>query len=327
MSQIQTALELVPLAPLAAARGRPARACPAGCGCCSRNPKSRVGLVVLGVMVVVALIAPLIATHDPNDFSLLAARRRRRGTTSSARPTRAATSSRRSCSGARRSLAARRRRGRARDRARDDARHPRRLLRRLVDDVDQLPHERLPRHPDDPAADRRSRRYLQSRGTTTMILVLGLTLWAFEARILRGQALSLRNRDFVLAAKVAGESTWRIVFGELDAEHDQPDRGRVRARLLRRAPRPTPASSSSASATSDATSWGVTLYWAQTNSTRAAGRVVAVLLPGRRARASPSLALVFILAGIDEVCNPRLRARGARRRGSRSLPRRRAAAA
>ena len=48
-----------------------------------------------------------------------------------------------------------------------------------------------------------------------MILVLGLTLWAFEARILRGQALSLRNRDFILAAKVAGESTWRIVFGEL----------------------------------------------------------------------------------------------------------------
>ena len=42
-----------------------------------------------------------------------------------------------------------------------------------------------------------------------------MTLWAFEARILRGQALSLKNRDFVQAAKVAGESTWRIVFGEL----------------------------------------------------------------------------------------------------------------
>ena len=50
---------------------------------------------------------------------------------------------------------------------------------------------------------------------STMILVLGLVLWAFEARILRTQALQLKNRDFVLAAKVAGESTWRIVFGEL----------------------------------------------------------------------------------------------------------------
>ena len=35
----------------------------------------------------------------------------------------------------------------------------------------------------------------------TMIVVLALVLWAFEARILRGQALSLKNRDFVLAAQ------------------------------------------------------------------------------------------------------------------------------
>src|SRR5204863_6898787 len=57
--------------------------------------------------------------------------------------------------------------------------------------------------------------YLKARNMGTMILVLAFTLWAFEARILRGQALSLKNRDFVLAAKVAGESTWRIVFGEI----------------------------------------------------------------------------------------------------------------
>ena len=48
----------------------------------------------------------------------------------------------------------------------------------------------------------------------TMVLILGLTLWAFEARIIRGQALALRNRDFILSAKVAGEGTWRIIFGE-----------------------------------------------------------------------------------------------------------------
>jgi peptide/nickel transport system permease protein len=57
--------------------------------------------------------------------------------------------------------------------------------------------------------------YLKNRGTWTMVLVLALVLWAFEARILRGQALSLRNRDFVQAAKASGESTPRIVFGEL----------------------------------------------------------------------------------------------------------------
>ena len=48
-----------------------------------------------------------------------------------------------------------------------------------------------------------------------MVLILGLTTWAVEARILRSQALSLRNRDFVQAAKVSGEGTWRIVFGEI----------------------------------------------------------------------------------------------------------------
>ena len=57
--------------------------------------------------------------------------------------------------------------------------------------------------------------YLKGRGMWTMAVVLALVLWAFEARILRGQALSLRNRDFVLAAKASGESTSRIVFGEL----------------------------------------------------------------------------------------------------------------
>ena len=57
--------------------------------------------------------------------------------------------------------------------------------------------------------------FLKNRGMGTMILALGLVLWAFEARVLRSQALSLKNRDFVLAAKVAGESTWRVVFGEL----------------------------------------------------------------------------------------------------------------
>ncbi len=57
--------------------------------------------------------------------------------------------------------------------------------------------------------------YLKQPRHVPMILILGLTLWAFEARILRGQALTLRNRDFILAAKVAGEPTWRIVLFEL----------------------------------------------------------------------------------------------------------------
>src|SRR4051794_11079919 len=53
--------------------------------------------------------------------------------------------------------------------------------------------------------------FLHQRGLMVMTMIIALTLWAFEARILRAQALTLKNRDFVQAAKVAGESTWRIV--------------------------------------------------------------------------------------------------------------------
>ena len=48
----------------------------------------------------------------------------------------------------------------------------------------------------------------------TMTMV-GLATWAAEARVLRAQALSLRNADFVAAATVAGESRWRIALHEL----------------------------------------------------------------------------------------------------------------
>src|SRR5215208_1741079 len=39
-----------------------------------RNPKSRLGLIMLAFVVIVALIAPLISVADPNGFDLLAAR-------------------------------------------------------------------------------------------------------------------------------------------------------------------------------------------------------------------------------------------------------------
>ena len=117
-----------------------------------------------------------------------------------------------------------------------------------------------------------------------MILVLGLTLWAFEARILRGQALSLKNRDFVQAAKVAGESTWRIVFGEI-----MPNMiSRIAAAfvlvfyiaLLVDA-------GLEFLGLGDTThvSWGMALYWAQTNSTVLQGEWWPFLFPGPRARA------------------------------------------
>ncbi|QFX86158.1 ABC transporter permease subunit [Streptomyces sp. SYP-A7193] len=49
----------------------------------------------------------------------------------------------------------------------------------------------------------------------SLIIVLSGFGWASLARLLRGQVLGLREREFVEAAKVTGASPWRIVFKEL----------------------------------------------------------------------------------------------------------------
>jgi peptide/nickel transport system permease protein len=60
-----------------------------------------------------------------------------------------------------------------------------------------------------------------SDATPTYIRVLALILvqwflgWMSLARILRGQVLSLREREFIEAAKVTGASPWRIIRKEL----------------------------------------------------------------------------------------------------------------
>jgi peptide/nickel transport system permease protein len=138
-----------------------------------------------------------------------------------------------------------------------------------------------------------------------MTLVIAATLWAFEARVLRGQALTLKNRDFIHAAKVAGESTWRIVFGELVPNMIS----RIAAAFvlvfyiailvdagleflgLGDASKP---------------SWGVALYWATVNSSVLQGEWWAFIFPGL-AIGITVLGLTLVLAGIDEVSNPRLR--------------------
>ena len=53
------------------------------------------------------------------------------------------------------------------------------------------------------------------RGSWTIAVVLAITGWAAGARVLRAQTLSLRNRDYVAAARVAGEKPWRIVTSEI----------------------------------------------------------------------------------------------------------------
>ncbi len=49
----------------------------------------------------------------------------------------------------------------------------------------------------------------------TVVLVIGFTAWAQYARVVRAEVLSLRERDFVLAARAMGAPDYRIIFRHL----------------------------------------------------------------------------------------------------------------
>jgi peptide/nickel transport system permease protein len=52
-------------------------------------------------------------------------------------------------------------------------------------------------------------------GITSLVIVLCITSWAFQARQLRSQGLSVRNRDFLVAARVRGERSIYIILVEI----------------------------------------------------------------------------------------------------------------
>jgi peptide/nickel transport system permease protein len=317
MSQSQPAIEVeaVPLSVQAPGR-RGGLHVPGWLVLLLRNPKSRVGLILVGFMVVVALISPWISVSNPTDFNLLAARQAPSwnhlfGTTDQGSDIFSQVTL-----GARRSLVL----GAAAALLATVLATVLGILAAysggIVDEVVNFLTNIFLVIPTIPLLIVISG-YLKARGMTTMILVLGLTLWAFEARILRGQALSLKSRDFVQAAKVAGESTRRIVFGELVPNMIS----RIAAAFVLVfyvALLVDAGLEFLGLGDSTHVSWGMTLYWAQTNSAVLQGEWWPFLFPGL-ALVITVVGLVFLLAGIDEVSNPRLRSEGRRRGRLRSL--------
>jgi peptide/nickel transport system permease protein len=277
-----------------------------------RNPKSLTGLVMVGFMVIIALIAPLISVAHPNDFNLLAVRQAPSwhhlfGTTDQGSDIFSQV-----VLGARRSLLLGAAAGLLATGVAAILGITAAYAGGIVDDVVNFLINVFLTIPPIPLLVVVSG-YLKNRGMGTMIVVLAVVLWAFEARILRGQALSLKNRDFIQAAKVAGESTWRIVFGELVP--NMISRIAAAFVLVFYIALLTDAGLEFLGlGDMSKTSWGVTLYWAQVNSTVLQGEWWPFFFPGA-ALAFTVLGLVLLLAGIDEVSNPRLRAeRKVRRR-------------
>ncbi|NLM64402.1 MAG: ABC transporter permease [Firmicutes bacterium] len=52
-------------------------------------------------------------------------------------------------------------------------------------------------------------------GLQNILIALGVVYWLSMARIVRGQVLSLKEQDFVLAARTIGASDWRIILKHL----------------------------------------------------------------------------------------------------------------
>ncbi|WP_020075584.1 dipeptide/oligopeptide/nickel ABC transporter permease/ATP-binding protein [Cryocola sp. 340MFSha3.1] len=150
--------------------------------------------------------------------------------------------------------------------------------------------------------------YLPKSGSLGIILVISITGWAWGARVLRAQTLSLRKRDFVEAARATGERTSSIIFRDIFPNQiaviAASFLGTVTGAIL------TQASLAFLGLTNVTEwSWGTILYWAQVSSAMLTGSWW-WFVPAGLAIALLGTGLSLVNFGIDEFINPRLRQAG-----------------
>jgi len=143
-------------------------------------------------------------------------------------------------------------------------------------------------------------------GPVTITVVLIFTGWAWGARVIRSQVLSIRDRDFIAAAIVSGESHVRIILVEI-----LPN---MTSLLV----------SSFIGATVYAigaqvgleflglgdvskVTWGTNLYWASNDAALLTGSWW-TFVPTGLCVATVGFALAAVNSAVDELGNPRLRA-------------------
>ncbi|GLW32620.1 ABC transporter permease [Actinoplanes regularis] len=149
---------------------------------------------------------------------------------------------------------------------------------------------------------------LESAEDWLIALVIGLTSWSWNARVLRAQTLSLRRRDFVDAARATGEKTWRVIVFELmpnlTAVIASGFVGTVIFAVL------SEITLAFIGVTSSTTwNWGTILFWAQ-GQQALAQEAWWWFIPAGLAIALLGTALSLINFGIDEFVSPRLRSVG-----------------
>jgi peptide/nickel transport system permease protein len=164
--------------------------------------------------------------------------------------------------------------------------------------------------------------YMHSSSNGVMIAVLTFTGWSYTARQLRSQALSMKNRDFLAAAKVRGERAWYVIVVEILPTMSSL---LVAAFLTNGLYDVLFASSLQFIGLGDpnSTAWGTMLYWAENNEALQAGYYLQAIVPGA-AIALLGAAFALLNYAFDEIGNPALRrVPVARRRMSFFVPVRR----
>lgn len=143
------------------------------------------------------------------------------------------------------------------------------------------------------------------RGAVTIILVLSFTGWAGTARVLRSQTLTLREKDFVSAALVSGESHFRIILFEI-----LPNMASVVASSLFGAINYGIAAQAGLEFLGlgdlSRVSWGTILYWASNNAALLTGAWW-TFVPAGLCIALVAFSLTMLNFAIDEITNPRLK--------------------
>lgn len=147
--------------------------------------------------------------------------------------------------------------------------------------------------------------YIPNRSVWTIVIVVAFTSWATGARVIRSQAASLRNREFVTSAVFSGERLFRVVFREILPNMTSLVAGSFFAAA-------TAAVMAEASleflglGDPNAVSWGTILYYAQQQNSLLTGQWLLVFAPGL-AIALLAVSFTLINFGVDALSNPRLR--------------------
>jgi len=147
--------------------------------------------------------------------------------------------------------------------------------------------------------------YAKSGGVAVLIAVIVITGWSYGARQLRSQALSLRNREFLEAARVRGErSIYIIVFEVL------PNMTSLIVAIFLGAALYAVLAAAGLQFIGlgdvNDLSWGTMLHWAENNGALLAGSPLWVLAPGV-CIALLGAAFALLNYAFDEIGNPALR--------------------